>query len=383
MIILKIKRSEQKISYPAQLKKLLQIKSYSQTSWNNSIIVIEKLLIKNFRNFQQREVSFWAWKNIIIWNNWHGKTNILEALALPVSPLIESKGEYLVKKWESILHLNYQFSSGSSSYSYDLNDKKKRFFLGKSLCTRPKFLETYPHVVSFHPLVMNMMYLSPSERRDFLDQTLIQSHSSYKKNLWEYKKVLLSRNRVLKNIFEKKSSPSELDFWNEKFIQSASSIYTSRKMLIDFLSTNISELEKYFFWKVQQVEFIYSLKIDIWNPKASLKSYIENNTQKEILARRTCVWPHLDDFDILLDWTPLIHFASRGEVKSSILALKFLESAFIQSSSDKKDILFLIDDLLSELDHEHRDMLWKHIWKRQCIVSSIEDSEVDGTKIFI
>lgn len=339
--------------------------------------------MRHFRNFSQREVSFSSGKNIIIGNNGKGKTNILEALALPSWSLVETQGEYLVERGEKIFHVRYILEHWEYSCSYEKDTKKKQYFSGKNPCSRPKLIAAYPHIVSFHPLVMNMMYLSPSERRNFLDQILSQSFPEYKKYLSEYKKILISRNRVLKNIFEKKSESSELDFWNNAFIKIASYIYQKRKQLVDFLSENIWELQKYFFGKIDTIDFVYSSKIDIQDISISLWESISENREKEILARRTCIWPHLDDFDILVDDIPLIHFASRWEVKSSILALKFLETRFIEIHSEKTDIVFLIDDLLSELDTQHRNMLWKHVWDRQCIVSSIEDSDIEGNKIFI
>jgi len=75
---------------------------------------------------------------------------------------------------------------------------------------------------------MNIMYLSPNLRREFLDEILLKTFNDYKIILSDYKKILISRNRVLKNIKEKKSEISELDFWNNKFINFATKIYNYR-----------------------------------------------------------------------------------------------------------------------------------------------------------
>jgi recombinational DNA repair ATPase RecF len=75
---------------------------------------------------------------------------------------------------------------------------------------------------------MNMMYLSPSLRRDFLDEILLKTFLEYKNLLNDYKKILISRNKVLKNIKEQKSNIDELEFWNNKFINIATIIYNYR-----------------------------------------------------------------------------------------------------------------------------------------------------------
>jgi recombinational DNA repair ATPase RecF len=72
------------------------------------------------------------------------------------------------------------------------------------------------------------MYLSPSLRRDFLDEILNSTFESYKNIRSEYKKILISRNKVLKNIRENKSSKSEIEFWDKKFVLKASQIYNYR-----------------------------------------------------------------------------------------------------------------------------------------------------------
>jgi recombinational DNA repair ATPase RecF len=93
---------------------------------------------------------------------------------------------------------------------------------------------------------MNMMYLSPSLRRNFLDNILSNSYEQYSKILKEYKKILNSRNKVLKNISKNKSTKDELNFWDEKFIEKAEIIYEYRFKIIEFLSIHIKKASSYF-----------------------------------------------------------------------------------------------------------------------------------------
>lgn len=345
--------------------------------------MIQKIDIKNFRNFSHREISFSSQRNIIIGNNGKWKSNILEALSLPCWPLVESHPEYLLRKWSDIFHIKYTLGVWTLAFSYDINWAKRKYFLWEKSTTKSKIRDNYPHVISFHPMMMNLMYLWPSHRRDFLDEILSQAFPEYQKILREYKKILTSRNRILKNISLWKSEISEIQFWDEKYITSASTIYKYRKKIIDFFSQKISHLQQYFFGKIEDIHFTYITKTDMLSPEDYLRKYIWENQNKEILLRKTLRWPHLDDFGIVIDGNPLIHFASRWEVKSILLGLKFLETNFLETHSDKSEILFLIDDLLSELDHKHRDILWEHIGSRQCVITSIEDFEVPWNKIYI
>ncbi len=345
--------------------------------------MIESIFIKNFRNFQEKEISFSWEKNIIIWKNGKGKSNILEALSLPVWPLVESHPSYLTQKGKNIFFIRYQLCSNNISISYDNETRRKKYMIWSTPSTKQKLKLIYPHIVSFHPMLMNLMYLWPSDRRMFLDEILISSFPTYKNILQNYKKILLNRNKLLKHISENKSSIHELEFWDKKFVDEAEKVYFYRKKISDFFSHNISRLQEYFFWKVNTLSFQYISKVNTSQARKSIEEYLHKNREKEILLRKSLRGPHLDDFDILIDDISLIHFASRWEVKSIILWLKFLETYFIEKYSDKNNILFLIDDFLSELDNEHRDLLWRHVWSRQSIISSIEDFPISWNKIYL
>lgn len=339
--------------------------------------------MNNFRNFSERKVSFDDGINLIIAKNGSGKTNILEALCLPSDPLVESAPEYLVKIWEPSLYVEISWKKNAISFSYDAESKKKKYIIAWKSTTKAKVKSYYPHIVSFHPMLMNLLYMGPSERRSFLDEILTMTFPEYKKILSEYKKILLNRNRLLKNISEKKSEPRELDFWDSKYISAAEEIYTYRNKIISYFEANISSLEKYFFGKIQKLHFKYSSKTDLDSTREYLQTYISENRDKEIMLRKTLRWPHLDDFTIIVDDMPLAHFASRWEVKSILLWLKFLETWFVDAHCDKKEIVYLIDDLLSELDSEHRELLIQNMDWYQSIITSIQDIDILWKKIYL
>ncbi|MDR0772357.1 MAG: hypothetical protein LBF15_04975 [Candidatus Peribacteria bacterium] len=127
----------------------------------------------------------------------------------------------------------------SFSLYYSKIDKKKSFMINSKKTTLKNFFsKTYTCVV-FSPISMNMLYLSPSLRRDFLDDTLKSSFLEYDILLKNYKKVVKERNSVLKAINEGKVNKNEINFWNEKFIELAKKIYVYRLEFTDFLEKNI------------------------------------------------------------------------------------------------------------------------------------------------
>lgn len=101
----------------------------------------------------------------------------------------------------------YDFHNTQSQYIYSKTSRKKAYILEKKNVSKSKFQENYPHIISFHPQMMQLLQDSPSQRRDFLDDILLQCFSDYRKIFLKYKKVLQSRNTILKRIFEGKSEP--------------------------------------------------------------------------------------------------------------------------------------------------------------------------------
>lgn len=344
--------------------------------------MIKKLTLLNFRNFENKSLNFEKEKNIIIWENWKGKTNILESICLfSNTSLLEIDYFNLVKNDKDFLFLKLELFSWDELWiSYEKETNKKKFFINKKIVSKWKLEEYSPKIVSFHPMIMNMMYLSPSLRRFFLDNILINCYPEYDKLLRIYKKTLKSRNRVLKNIYEGKSKKDEIDFWNKQFVNNAEEIYKYREKIISYFEENISDSSIYFNNKINKVHFEYKTKIDRKDVRKSLENYINKNLDRDIILRKTYIWPHLDDFDIILDDVySLINFASRWEVKSMILWLKFIEAKFIETIINKKTV-FIIDDLLSEIDIYHREILLKNINNNQTFITSINDIDINSNK---
>jgi len=102
---------------------------------------------------------------------------------------------------------------------------------------------------------MDLLYGSPSARRNFLDEMLCQAFPQYITHMQQYKKVLLSRNRILARICEGKSDASELHFWDIQYLELTETIYAYRDRVTHFFQEHISELNKYFFGKVELLEF--------------------------------------------------------------------------------------------------------------------------------
>jgi len=338
--------------------------------------VIQSLKLKNFRNFKEWEFFFEKDYNFILGENGAWKSNILEAIALlSGNELFWLDFPSLVNKKEDIFFIEaLDFNHNKIAISYDKRTNTKHIFLNGKKTTIQKQKDFVNKGIVFHPMVMNMMYLSPSLRRDFLDNTLSLSFKEYAEFLKKYKEILRKRNIFLKSIREGKSKKEDIAFWNKNFIEKALVIYSFRKRLINFFQENITSLLPYFDGKVENIEFVSLSKTDKNNLETSIKNYLEKNLERDIILGNTQIGPHVDDFTLMLDTTPITYFASRWEAKSTIIGLKLLESRFIEEQTGKKPII-LIDDLLSEIDEKHKNMILKRLTGYQIIITSLWDAQ--------
>ena len=334
--------------------------------------MINTLVLKNFRNFADEEFCFEEGKNIIVWENGHGKSNILEAICLFSGESFSGLDfEALTKKGCEFLYIQAELSSWESiSIHYDREKKKKTYTINKKPSSKNKLKAISYTTVNFSPIIMNMMYLGPTLRRDFLDTLLKNSFPEYSDLLKRYKTILKNRNKFLKSIAEEKSLKKDIAFWDNQFASLAASIYAYRFHVTEYIAGKINICDNFFWETKKDTLFIYKTKVSKDSIAQDITDYLEKNLDRDVIIWKTNIGPHIDDFEIYIDDQPLASFASRWEVKSTIIALKIIEAEFIEYKKGQKPVL-LIDDLLSELDNIHKDYLFSAIWQYQTHITTI------------
>lgn len=334
--------------------------------------MIRQLKLRNFRNFWSKEFFFEKGINGIYGNNGLGKSNIIEALSLlSWGELFWLEFDDLVKEGETGFFIEITLTSGEEiALSYEKSIKKKRISVKGKPTTKPKFKEATFASVSFHPLTLNMMYLAPTLRREYIDSILAQTYDTYSTIYKNYKEVLRSRNKLLQSIQEGKSQRSEIQFWNQKFIDLAEKIYEFRDKYIEYVQQEMPCYQFLLWEKITTLSFIYKSKINASTRRSDIDDYLKKNLERDIILGTTPIWPHVDDFDIEVDGKSITSFASRWETKSIILGLKMIEAKFIEKENGKKPII-LIDDFLSEIDDTHKNYVFSTFSWYQTIITSI------------
>ena len=232
---------------------------------------------------------------------------------------------------------------------------------------------------------LDLVFGRPSTRRRYLDILLSQMDSKYLRTLQQYQRAITQRNHLLRSIREGLSVPSELDFWDDQISNTGSTITTERVKAVRSLSETSRPLHSDISGTNENMCCEYLSSSDIQSEEEpsliekSLASAIWDARNKDIAQGSTSVGPHRDDMKILIEETSADRFASRGQARTAILALKFAEANFLKGKRGSEPVL-LLDDLLSELDMVRRDKVIRHTAEyEQCIVTAAEINSVPGT----
>ena len=211
--------------------------------------------------------------------------------------------------------------------------------------------------------------LSPTRRRDFLDETISYTNYEYPYTLTKFKKIIRQRNSYLKKLskqfYEKgiiaRNDP-QLNFWTKQFIELASQIYKERMDAIKKFETENFQLQ-YIFCK-KELDRIGKIYKNIEKTEKLLTDIFEENKKRDIATGYTNIGPHRDDWNIFTD-QDIKKYGSRGQKRVAIGNLIFTAHDIIAQELGYYPIL-LLDDIASELDKENtKEIFKKDILERQ------------------
>ena len=253
------------------------------------------------------------------------------------------------------------------SVDYSLNKTKTLRLNG--LKTTSKNYKATLNTVLFSTQDLLLLRGTPQDRRDWLDSAIAQIYPAHDERLSKYNKIRVQKNNLLK---EPEVNMDLLDVFNEQLsICGANIIFVRQKFL--------SELKKIAIEKYSQISnsekfsFEYSYpSYEIEEIVSRLKAEMTERKSEEIARHQSCVGPHRDDVYFYLDGNDSTKFASQGQQRTIVLALKLAEIDLISQKNGYSPVL-LLDDVLAELDDLRQNFLIKSISNNtQTIITSVD-----------
>jgi DNA replication and repair protein RecF len=341
---------------------------------------ISSIKIKGFRNLKPLELNFDDNKSVFafVGPNGHGKTNLLEAIylcALSKSfrtresrDLIGFESDFCdVKCHAGDCELNVIITNQPSQKVLKVNGVKKN---------APDFVGILK-AVFFSPDDLSEMAFAPRLRRRYMDVLLSQLDRGYLNNLIKYQETLHQRNALLKKIRDGKAKADELDFWDEKIAELGFSIIEKRSELIVWLTKSVRELYRDISRAEDKLDIEYLSSCEGAENSGRFSEYLAANRDRDIACGVTQSGPHRDDLRFLINGHDMMFFASRGEWRSLVLALKFAEIQLIEKKTGDKPVL-LLDDVFSELDENRQGYLFGAIKNTQTFITTTHKEFLKG-----
>ena len=305
----------------------------------------------NFRNLENATVDISSSEVFLVGKNGQGKTNFLEALYVSsygTSFRTRSLAQICTKdeKEFSIRALYKESDNISHTISIIIQDKKKDIQKNfKKIKNSKELISTIPCIL-FHGDDIEFAVGTPSRKRFFIDQSVSLCNSDFIEALVKYSKALKSRNVILE---QKKASL--LDSIDEIFASLALLITNERKNIVEEYAKHFSLIYEEISG-VSGVEMVYRPSIKVESEK-DLLILLAEKRQNDLTDRTSSIGPHRDRIHFIKDKKPFTERASNGQRRLISLVLRMIQAKIYSEKTGRKPI-FLMDDILLELDPEKR-----------------------------
>ena len=310
--------------------------------------ILEKIVISDFRNIALQELKFSPNINCISGNNGEGKTNLLDAIHY----LSMTKSAFATSDKFTFRHGTDEFSL-AGTYRME-NGLASRFALKMTSKGEKKVRrDDKPYnKVSEHIGVLPVVMVSPSdislvsesgdERRRFMNAVLSQMDREYMTALQQYNRLLLQRNKMLK---DQNIDRSLLEVIDMRMTALAEPVHQARKRFVEELRPIVSEYYKAVSGGSEQIDIEYESDLD----KAGLDMLLQSSYDKDRMLKYTTVGVQRDDLVFTMNGHPIRRCGSQGQQKSFLVSLKFAQYEIMKRNYGFAPIL-LLDDVFDKLD---------------------------------
>lgn len=338
--------------------------------------MIIDLRLRHFRSFNSGSFELSPGVNIVVGPNASGKSNLLEALlVLTRGNSYRARDSELVQFSKPWARLDARLvSGGQRAVKISLDP-----LAGKSFELDGKTLHRLSHatrlpVVLFEPDHLRLLSGGPERRRDYLDDLLEQTIAGYGTTRRKYRRALAQRNTLLKN---PGVAAGQIFPWDLRLSELAGQIVRARSDLTEKLNGEIGRLYKNLAGNKTRLDLAYQKRWSPENYETKLLKELENNLAKDRLRGFTGDGPHREDLLVLFNDRPAQEVASRGEVRTAVLALKIIELNILETARGITPLL-LLDDVFSELDGRRRHALTDHLASYQTFITTTDADSVLG-----
>jgi DNA replication and repair protein RecF len=334
--------------------------------------VVKRLSVQNIRSHDELSIVLSPTITVITGANGSGKTSLIEALyvALQGSSFRGSDNDILRHEspwWKVDVELD-KYIKRTVTFNPSLESGRKKIVIDDKTMYRLPVKYKHP-IVLFEPDDLRLLHGSPTRRRQFIDRFVSQLDPMYQTALHKYERALKQRNNLLKKQY---TTADELFAWDVTLSEYGAYIIEKRIAFIEKINSQLNDAYNVIA-KTNDIVSIHYSHTYIGDIKQRLLNDLHSHSGRDVIVGFTSVGPHRHDVVFQFNYSPALKVISRGEVRTIVLALKFLEVDIIKQITNIKPII-LLDDVFSELDDSRQKYLMDS-QKGQIIITSAHTPE--------
>ncbi|WP_249029285.1 DNA replication/repair protein RecF [Tannockella kyphosi] len=336
---------------------------------------VKNIQLLNFRNYKDFSISFYDHVNILIGANARGKTNLMESIYfLSIAKSFRTlKQNDLIKIGEKVAHVKGTIESTKriKDIQCSISENEKKLTIdGFVIKKYGEFIGNF-NVVLFTPDDLSLVKAAPMNRRKFLDIELSKISPIYMYSLNKYNILLKEKNIYLKTVDKNKIDSIYLDVLDDQLIEVSKDIILYRKDFINKLNKKIKDIYLLFHLDNEYIQLEY----DCFIKDKQIKDVYKECRKSDIKYCQSSKGIHKEDVKILINNLPASIYASQGQQRTIVLAIKIALIDIIKEEIGEYPVL-LLDDVLSELDNSRKEMLLSILNKE--IQTFITTTSIEG-----
>lgn len=345
---------------------------------------------RDFRNLEEEEIFPCEEVNVIYGSNAQGKTNLLEGMWLFTGghsfrgakdnelPRIDPETgknmpgtalamDFFSEEREQSAML--QIENGRRST--DINGVKKD--TGTALVGKVR-------AVIFSPEHLLLVKEGPARRRNYIDTALCQLKPAYAPVITAYRRALMQRNALLKDMSKSAQLTDTLAVWDARIARLGAQVIHERRGLMEIIAPKIAGIYKGIAHGREELEVHYCPSVKGGSTREEVEGLFLQELSRTVTSDArtgfTSVGPHRDDLEIEIDGISARAYGSQGQQRSAVLAMKLAEAQILAEFSGESPIV-LLDDVMSELDKERQDYLLNHLQGQQVFITCCSPETVE------
>lgn len=303
----------------------------------------------------------------IVGENGCGKTSILEAIYEAMQgKSFRAVDREILKRDEEFYRVELEYEDGRKVIVV-FDGEKKEFLVEDKKTRRLPKKSKYP-VVLFDPDDLNLVGSSPTSRRNYFDRVFSQLSEAYGVALNKYNKALKQRNELLK---QEAVDLGDLFSWDVLLTKYGAELGKVRAEFTEQMNEKLTEIYRSIAENEDEVELKYVSEV---GSESEFLKKLEDGFERDKILGHTSFGVHHDNYEFEFNQVKADGSASRGEVRSMVIALKFIEAEMVMKKLGQLPVV-LLDDVFSELDETRQKCLVRNFQKNQIIITSCSDDD--------